>query len=157
MSGEDLMALFDGVDESDLTARPFSITASGSLIVVRDSRWLMVADREQLERRLYDDDEKTDTDHHRKRYDNVAGSQPGVLTDLSIAALTLAGGTLPEFGPHGAMRPSPERSSDDKDHDGIPNDFDAVDNDERDNNDGPKALKFDGRDPEDRKPVGRKR
>ena len=35
--------LLDDVDEDDLYDRPFSITASGSLIMVRDKRWLMVA------------------------------------------------------------------------------------------------------------------
>jgi hypothetical protein len=156
MRGEDLTALFDGVDEEDLPDRPFSITASGSLIIVRDSRWLMVADREQQERRLYDDDEEADEDNDDKRYDDVANDEPGVLTDMSIAALTVAGGTLPEFGPDGAERPSPERSDDDVDDDGIPNDFDAVDNDERDDDDEPEDLRFDGRDPEDRTPLGGK-
>ena len=65
-------ALFDGVDQEDLPDRPFSITASGSLIMVRDKRWLMVADREQMERRLYDDDEEADDDDIKKRYDDVA-------------------------------------------------------------------------------------
>jgi hypothetical protein len=75
---------------------------------------------------------------------------------MSIAALTVAGGTLPEFGPDGAERPSRERSDDDVDDDGIPNDFDAVDNDERDDDDEPEDLRFDGRDPEDRTPLGGK-
>jgi len=150
MWGEDLTALFDGVDEEDLADRPFSITASGSLIMVRNDRWLMVADREQQERRLYDDDENADDDNDDKRYDNVANDQPGVLSDLSVVALTVAGGTLPELGPNGAERPPPERSDDDVDDDGIPNDFDAVDNEHPDDDDGPAALRFDGRDPEDR-------
>jgi arylsulfatase A-like enzyme len=148
MRGEDLMALFDDVDEEDLYDRPASITASGQLIMVRDNRFLLVADREQLERRLYDDDEEADDDI--KRYDDVAGDEPGVLTDLSVIALSVAGGTLPEFGPDGALRPLPQRGDDDIDDDGIPNDFDAVDNDELDDSDSPEAQRFDGRDPEDR-------
>jgi len=52
MRGEDLTQLFDDVDEEDMPDRPFSITCSGSLIMVRDKRWLMVADREEMERRL---------------------------------------------------------------------------------------------------------
>ena len=76
MEGEDLTALFDDVDEDDLPDRPKSITAVGSNIVVRDSRWLMVADREELERRLYDDDEETDDDNDDKRYDDVANDDP---------------------------------------------------------------------------------
>lgn len=147
MWGEDLMALFDDVDEDDLYDRPFSITASGSLIVVRDKRWLMVADREEIERRLYDDDEEADDDNDDKRYDDVANDEPGKLTELSLAALAVAGGTLPEFGPDGALRPPRERGDDDTDDDGIPNDFDAVDNDEPDDNDDREALEFDGRRP----------
>jgi hypothetical protein len=69
---------------------------------------------------------------------------------MSLAALAVAGGTLPEFGPDGALRPPPERSDDDTDDDRIPNDFDAVDNDEPDDNDDREALDYDGRDAEDR-------
>jgi arylsulfatase A-like enzyme len=149
MRGEDLTQLFDGVDEGDMPDRPFSITCSGSLIMVRDKRWLMVADREEMERRLYDDDEEADDDD--TRYDDVANDEPGVLTDMSLAALTVAGGTLPEFGPEGALRPPRQRGDDDTDDDGIPNDWDAVDNENPDDDDEPGDLKFDGRDPETRK------
>ena len=45
--------------------------------MVRDKRWLMVADREQMERRLYDDDEEADDDEIKKRYDDVANDEPG--------------------------------------------------------------------------------
>ncbi|MDQ4025938.1 MAG: sulfatase-like hydrolase/transferase, partial [Actinomycetota bacterium] len=145
MEGEDLTALFDDVDEDDLRDRPTSITAVGSCIIVRDSRWLMVADREEIERRLYDDDEEADDDD--KRYDDVANDEPGVLTDLSLSAVNAAGGTLPEFGPDGALRPPPERGDDDVDDDAIPNDFDAVDNDEPDDDAEPGDLRFDGRNP----------
>jgi hypothetical protein len=112
---------------------------------VRDGRWLMVADREEIERRLYDDDEEADEDD--KRYDDVANDEPGVLTELSLFSLALAGGTLPEFGPEGALRPPPQRGDDDADDDRIPNDFDAVDNDEPDDDNEPGDLKFDGRNP----------
>jgi arylsulfatase A-like enzyme len=154
MRGEDLTQLFDDVDEGDMPQRPFSITCSGSLIVVRDSRWLMVADREQLERRLYDDDEEADDDD--KRYDDVANDEPGQLTDMSMAALTVAGGTLPEFGPEGALRPPRERGNNDTDNDGIPNEWDAVDNEHPDDFDTPESIEFDGRDPQDREKVIKK-
>jgi arylsulfatase A-like enzyme len=149
MWGEDLTALFDDVDEEDLYSRPYSITASGSLIVVRDKRWLMVADRQEIERRMYDDDEEVEDDI--TRYQDIANEDPGQLTDMSLAALMVAGGTLPEFGPEGALRPPRERGDDDEDDDGIPNDFDAVDNEEPDDNDDREALKYDGRDPDDRR------
>jgi arylsulfatase A-like enzyme len=148
MWGEDLTALFDDVDEEDLYHRPYSITASGSLIMVRDDRWLMVADREQIERRMYDDDEEVEDDI--KRYDNIANEDTGQLTEMSLAAVTTAGGTLPEFGPDGAQRPPAERGDDDGDDDGIPNDFDAVDDDEQQDGVEPEDRLFDGRDPEDR-------
>jgi Sulfatase len=153
MWGEDLTALLDDVDEDDLYDRPFSLTASGSLIIVRDKRWLMVADREEIERRLYDDDEEVEDDI--TRFEDVANEDPGQLTDMSLAALAVAGGTLPEFGPDGALRPPPERGDDDSDDDGIPNDFDAVDNDDPDDSDGPDAVEYDGRDPEDKAPAKR--
>jgi arylsulfatase A-like enzyme len=156
MRGEDLTQLYDGVDDADLPARPFSITCSGSLIVVRDSRWLMVSDREQLERRLYDDDEEADDDNEKKRYEDVAGDAPGQLTDMSLAAITVAGGTLPEFGPDGALRPTRERGNDDVDNDGIPNDWDAVDNEHPDDYDTPEGIEFDGRDPQNREKVVKK-
>ncbi len=148
MWGEDLTALLDDVDEDDLYDRPYSITASGSLIVVRDKRWLMVADREEIERRMYDDDEEVEDDI--TRFQDIANEDTGQLTDMSLAALAVAGGTLPEFGPDGALRPPRERGDDDSDDDGIPNDFDAVDNDEPDDNDDAEALEYDGRDAEDK-------
>ena len=146
MDGEDLTALFDGVDEDDLPDRDHFITAVGSMIIVRDNRWLMVADRQEIERRLYDDDEEAGDDDE-KRYDDVARDEPGVLTDLSMIAVAAAGGTLPEFGPGGALRPPPQRGDDDTDDDGIPNDFDAVDNDEPDDDNQPADERFDGRNP----------
>jgi hypothetical protein len=108
----------------------------------------MVADREEIERRMYDDDEEVEDDI--TRFQDIANEDTGQLTDMSLAALAVAGGTLPEFGPDGALRPPPERSDDDTDDDAIPNDFDAVDNDEPDDNDDREALEYDGRDAEQR-------
>jgi hypothetical protein len=62
----------------------------------------------------------------------------------------VAGGTLPEFGHDGATRPPRERGDDDSDDDGIPDDFDAVDNDEEKDGVEPEDVVYDGRDPEDR-------
>jgi arylsulfatase A-like enzyme len=143
MDGEDLTALFDDVDQWDLPKRNTSITAVGSQIVIRDRRWLVVADRERTIRRMYDDDEEVDDDI--KRYDNVAGKDTGKLTDLSITALTLAGGTLPEFNADHAIRPPREDGDDDTDNDGIPNDFDPFDNEHPQDGVTKKDLQFDGR------------
>ena len=61
----------------------------GSQIIVRDNRWLMVADRQRIERRLYDDDEEADDDI--TRYDDVANDEPGKLSDLSETATDRGG------------------------------------------------------------------
>ena len=145
MDGEDLTALFDDVDQEDLPDRPKSITAVGTQIIIRDRRWLVVADRERIVRRMYDDDEEVEDDI--TRYDNIANEDPGKLTELSVAALTVAGGTLPEFGPDGALRPPREAGDDDTDDDGIPNDFDPFDNDHPEDGVTKKDLQFDGRYP----------
>jgi arylsulfatase A-like enzyme len=146
MDGEDLTALFDDVDQEDLPDRPKSVTAVGTQIIIRDRRWLVVADRERIVRRMYDDDEEVEDDI--TRYDNIANEDPGKLTELSVAALTVAGGTLPEFGPDGALRPPREAGDDDTDDDGIPNDMDPFDNDEPEDGVTKKDLEFDGRTPE---------
>ena len=146
MEGEDLTALFDDVDQEDLPDRPKSITAVGTQIIVRDRRWLVVADRERTVRRMYDDDEEADDDI--TRFDNIANEDTEKLTELSVAAATVAGGTLPEFGPDGALRPKREHGDDDTDNDGIPNDFDPFDNEDPEDGVTKKDLKWDGRMPE---------
>jgi arylsulfatase A-like enzyme len=151
MDGEDLTALFDDVDEEDLPPRPKSITAVGSQIAIRDRRWLVIADRERTLRRMYDDDEDVEDDI--KRYDNIANEDTGKLTELSLAALSLAGGTLPEFGPDGALRPPREAGDDDTDDDGIPNDMDPFDNDHPEDGVSKQDLQYDGRFPDRGLPV----
>jgi arylsulfatase A-like enzyme len=146
MGGEDLTALLDDVDQWDLYHRGYNVTAMGELIVIRDKRFLVVADREQIERRMYDDDEEVEDDI--TRFQNVANEDTGELTELSVVALAIAGGTLPEFGPDGALRPPPDAGDDDTDDDGIPNDFDAVDNEEPEDGTEPGDFEFDGRIPE---------
>jgi arylsulfatase A-like enzyme len=146
MDGEDLTALFDDVDQEDLPDRPKSITAVGTQIIIRDRRWLVIADRERIIRRMFDDDE--DVEDHITRFDNIANEDPGKLTELSLAAGVVAGGTLPEFGPDGALRPPREHGDDDTDDDGIPNDFDPFDNDHPEDGVTKKDLQFDGRYPE---------
>jgi arylsulfatase A-like enzyme len=146
MDGEDLTALFDDVDQEDLPDRPKSITAVGTQIIIRDRRWLVVADRERIVRRMFDDDEEVEDDI--TRFDNIANEDPGKLTELSIASVTVAGGTLPEFGPDGALRPPREHGDDDRDDDSIPNDFDPFDNDDPEDGVTRKDLQFDGRVPE---------
>jgi arylsulfatase A-like enzyme len=146
MGGEDLTALFDDVDEEDLYDRPSHVTAVGSNIIVRDTRWLMVADREEIERRMYDDDEEVEDDI--TRFEDIANEDTGKLTELSQIALLVAGGTLPEFGPDGSIRPKVQRGDDDSDSDSIPNDFDPIDNDEPEDGTEPEDFEFDGRIPE---------
>ena len=145
MDGEDLTALFDDVDQWDLPKREKVITAVGSQIIIRDNRWLVVADRERTIRRMYDDDEEVDDDPPIKRYDNIAGKDTGKLNELSLYAGLVAGGTVPEFGPDGAVRPKREDGDDDTDNDGIPNDFDPFDNEHPQDGVTKKDLLFDGR------------
>ena len=145
MDGEDLTALFDDVDEWDLPKREKVITAVGSQIVIRDNRWLVVADRQRTVRRMYDDDEEVDDDPPIKRYDNIAGKDTGKLNELSLYAGLIAGGTVPEFGPDGAVRPKREDGDDDTDNDSIPNDFDPFDNEHPQDGVTKEDLKFDGR------------
>ena len=144
VGGEDLTALFDDVDEEDLYDRP-STSRRSAPIIVQDDRWLMVADREEIERRMYDDDEEVEDDI--KRYDDIANEDPGQLTEMSQVALMVAGGTLPEFGPDGAPPHASARRRR-HDDDGIPNDFDAIDNDEPEDGTEPEDFEFDGRIPE---------
>jgi arylsulfatase A-like enzyme len=143
MDGEDLTALFDDVDEWDMPKRNTSITAVGTQIIIRDKRWLVVADRERTLRRMYDDDEDVDDDV--QRYDNVAGKDTGKLNELSLTAGVLAGGTVPEFDKDGAVRPKREDGDDDTDNDGIPNDFDPFDNEHPQDGVTKEDLQFDGR------------
>jgi arylsulfatase A-like enzyme len=146
MDGEDLSALFDDVDQEDLPDRPKSVTGVGTQIIVRDRRWLVVADRERIVRRMFDDDEEVEDDI--TRFDNIANEDTEKLTELSVAAVTVSGGTLPEFGPDGALRPPREHGDDDSDDDGIPNDMDPFDNDEPEDGVTKKDLQYDGRIPE---------
>jgi arylsulfatase A-like enzyme len=146
MDGEDLTALFDDVDQEDLPDRPKSVTAVGTQIIIRDRRWLVIADRERIVRRMFDDDEEVEDDI--TRFDNIANEDTDKLTELSVASLTLAGGTLPEFGPDGALRPPREHGDDDTDDDGIPNDMDPFDNDEPEDGVTKTDLQYDGRMPE---------
>jgi len=143
MDGEDLTALFDDVDQWDLPKREKVITAVGSQIIIRDNRWLVVADRQRTIRRMYDDDEEVDDDV--KRYDNIAGKDTGKLNELSQYAGLVAGGTVPEFGENSAVRPKREDGDDDTDNDGIPNDFDPFDNEHPQDGVTKKDLQFDGR------------
>jgi arylsulfatase A-like enzyme len=143
MDGEDMTALFDDVDQWDMPKRNTSITAVGTQIIIRDRRWLVVADRERTIRRMYDDDEDVDDDI--KRYDNVAGKDTGKLNELSLTAGVLAGGTVPEFDKNSAVRPKREDGDDDTDNDGIPNDFDPFDNEHPQDGVTKKDLQFDGR------------
>ena len=106
----------------------------------------MVADREQIERRMYDDDEEVEDDI--TRFDDIANEDTGQAhRAVAWRPLTVAGGTLPEFGPDGALRPPRERGDDDTDDDGIPNDFDPFDNDEPEDGVTKPDLQFDGRVP----------
>jgi hypothetical protein len=147
MDGEDLTQLFRGVEDEDLYERPVFTSITGSVMLSGNQRFLVVADRVEQERWIYDDEEEDDN----LRFENAAGDNPGELQDLSAALALAAGGTLPEWGPDGTERPLPEQAKLDNDGDGIDNDDDPIDDeDEGDDDyrdDDRKAGAFDGRDP----------
>jgi hypothetical protein len=147
MDGEDLTALFDDVDEDDLVERPMAVTGVATNIVVQDHRWLLVTERREVKRWLFDDEEDEEV-----RFEDVANDEPDDLQRLSFWAGTVAGGTLPEFGDERVLRPRAEQRDDDLDGDGIRNDDDPVNNDEDlgdddINDDDTRAGAFDGGDP----------
>ena len=60
----------------------------------------------------------------------------------------VAGGTLPEFGPDGALRRTASAATTTRTTTSIPNDFDPIDNDEPEDGTEPEDFEFDGRIPE---------
>ena len=83
-----------------------------------------------------------------KRYDDVANDEPGVAQrPVRDCHAPWRAAPCPEFGPDGAQRPPREHGDDDMDDDGIPNDFDAVNNDAIPDDTSRKELHFDGRRP----------
>ncbi|MGB2711239.1 MAG: sulfatase [Conexibacter sp.] len=106
MSGEDLTTLFD---DDDLPGRPYFTTAIDSHIVVGDrDEWLLIGRTDEDRWRLYKNDDTDEPDE----IESDTVDSPTILQTLKRYALTVAGGTLPEFGDDAAIRPPAPRDKD---------------------------------------------
>jgi arylsulfatase A-like enzyme len=94
MDGEDLTVMFDGADPPE---RPYWTTAYADHVAAGDGRWLLIADNQGEEKRLFDteDDPDEETD--------VAGDNPDVVDRLWGNIVADAGGTMPVFGKTGVV------------------------------------------------------
>jgi arylsulfatase A-like enzyme len=89
MDGEDLSVMFDGADPPE---RDHWSTAYSANVAAGDGRWLLIADNQGKERRLYDS-EKDPAEE-----DDVASDNPDVVDRLWAEIVNDAGGTMPVFG-----------------------------------------------------------
>jgi arylsulfatase A-like enzyme len=94
MEGEDLTVMFDGADPPE---RDYWTTAYADQVAAGDGRWLLIADNQGKERRLYDTEADPDEE------DDVAGDNPDVVNRLWQSILNDAGGTMPVFGKTGVI------------------------------------------------------
>jgi arylsulfatase A-like enzyme len=94
MDGEDLTVMFDGADPPE---RQYWTTAYADHVAAGDGRWLLIADNQGEEKRLFDteDDPDEETD--------VAGDNPDVVDRLWGNIVADAGGTMPVFGKTGVV------------------------------------------------------
>jgi arylsulfatase A-like enzyme len=95
MDGEDLTVMFDGADPPE---RPYWTTAYADHVAAGDGRWLLIADNQGVERRLFDTEADPDEE------DDVASDNPDVVDRLWGNVLADAGGTMPVFGKTGVVR-----------------------------------------------------
>ena len=120
MDGEDLNGL---LDEDDVHPRPNFAIRIDEQIVVSDGRLVLVSEGEGQPKRLYDTDPDQWEDDHsdeddfssRDEDENVSREDADAVQRLWQVAKTAAGGTLPQFGPDGPIRPRPEIEDDDDD------------------------------------------
>jgi arylsulfatase A-like enzyme len=94
MDGEDLTVMFDGADPPE---RPYWTTAYADQVAAGDGRWLLIADNQGKERRLFDTQEDPDEEK------NVSGANSEVVNRLWQNLLDDAGGTMPIFGKTGVV------------------------------------------------------
>ena len=94
MDGEDLTVMFDGADPPE---RPYWTTAYAGQVAAGDGRWLLIADNQGEERRLFDTEEDPEEEN------DVAGGNPEVVGRLWQNVLDDAGGTMPVFGKTGVV------------------------------------------------------
>lgn len=94
MEGEDLGVIFDGAEPP---ARPVFTASYDDSVVAGDGRWFLISDNQGAQRQLFD----TLRDPRERR--NLAGQRADVARRLFAEVLDDAGGTLPRFGPTGAL------------------------------------------------------
>jgi arylsulfatase A-like enzyme len=94
MEGEDLTVMFDGADPPE---REYWTTAYADQVAAGDGRWLLIADNQGKERRLFD------TEADPAEEDDVASDNPEVVDRLWHNILADAGGTMPVFGKTGVV------------------------------------------------------
>ena len=94
MDGEDLTVMFDGADPPE---RPYWTTCYADHVAAGDGRYLLIADNQGKERRLFDTEEDPDEET------DVAADNPDVVARLWRGVLNDAGGTMPVFGKTGVI------------------------------------------------------
>jgi arylsulfatase A-like enzyme len=94
MDGEDLTVMFDDADPPE---RAYWTTAYADQVAAGDGRWLLIADNQGKERRLFDTREDPEEEK------DVAGANPDVVGRLWQNILDDAGGTMPVFGKTGVV------------------------------------------------------
>jgi arylsulfatase A-like enzyme len=94
MEGEDLTVMFDGADPPE---RDHWTTAYADHVAAGDGRWMLIADNQGKERRLFDTEADPDEEN------DVASDNPEVVARLWQNVLADAGGTMPVFGKTGVV------------------------------------------------------
>ena len=94
MDGEDLTVMFDGAEPPE---RPYWTTAYADQVAAGDGRWLLIADNQGEEKRLFDTEEDPDEEK------DVAVDNPDVVNRLWGNIVDDAGGTMPVFGKTGVV------------------------------------------------------
>jgi arylsulfatase A-like enzyme len=94
MDGEDLTVMFDGADPPE---RDYWTTAYSANVGAGDGRWLLIADNQGKEKRLFDTESDPDESN------DVAADNPAVVDRLWQNILNDAGGTMPVFGKTGVV------------------------------------------------------
>jgi arylsulfatase A-like enzyme len=94
MDGEDLAVMFEGADPPE---RPYWTTCYADHVAAGDGRYLLIADNQGKEKRLFDTEDDPDEE------DDVAEDNPDVVARLWGNIVDDAGGTMPVFGKTGVV------------------------------------------------------
>jgi arylsulfatase A-like enzyme len=94
MDGEDLTVMFEGADPPE---RPYWTTSYADHVAAGDGRYLLIADNQGKERRLFDTAEDPSEEA------DVAAEHPDVVDRLWGNIVNDAGGTMPIFGKTGVV------------------------------------------------------